>query len=698
MGPDRVGRNALKRKWVFVILAKLFNVLIAGNIFPAQFRLNRTTLIPKAGKDLTEAKNWRPITISSIISRVFSGIIDARLRSKITLCERQKGFINENGCLANIRILNAVLKHMKAGQGGTIVQIDITKAFDTIPHVSIKEGLLSMGIPPYIADYVFGMYNGVSTTMKVGKDSFNINLLRGVKQGDPLSPLLFNIVMNPLIEHLNGTEFGLKFENAKINVLAFADDIIIVSDSAEGAQSMLNITNAYLQYLGLSIANDKSGTFRIQCKNKSWHIDNPHLKCGDFDLPYIGPERDFEYLGVKFKPWQGLSNNDCCKALIEASQRVRGLKLKPPQKIDLIKQFIIPHYLYILTADVPCQGALEILDCEMRSIYKSILHLPQSTTNGVFYTTIKDGGLGLPRFSNKVRLTALRNGMKLLNTDDITLREALKSECYEEKLVDLSRTLGINWEDRDNINWDALKKESLAEEWKCWSNCASQGQGLRWFRNDKFGNEWLLNKSLLKPGRFIDALRLRTNTFGTRVVLNRAKQDVPLECRECHCAAESLGHVLGACPSLHGHVIRRHNDILDVVTTALEEQGAVDVLKEQSFMVNGDRMKPDLVFCKDGNGFILDVTVRYENGGSLDRARAEKVNKYRKLIPLMLKYYKDKNWKVLPVVIGARGAIPPSTIKALKEIGIFNTQLIRTLSLIAFRSSIEMACQFIGNF
>lgn len=95
------------------------------------------------------------------------------------------------------------------------------------------------------------------------------------------------------------------------------------------------------------------------------------------NLSYIGPNNTFEYLGVKFKLREELVNESCCKGLVEASIRAKKFKLN----IDLINQYI-PHYLYVLTADIPTLGALELLDMSfMRSIYKAFLHLPQSTTN-----------------------------------------------------------------------------------------------------------------------------------------------------------------------------------------------------------------------------------------------------------------------------------------------------------------------------
>jgi len=86
-----------------------------------------------------------------------------------------------------------------------------------------------------------------------------------------------------------------------------------------------------------------------------------------------------------------------------------------------------------------------------------------------------------------------------------------------------------------------------------WEQLSSQGQGVGEFRGDKIGNAWLRNPKLLKPSRHIDALKLRTNTYGTRVVLNRIFP-INTMCRGCGMQRETLGHISSGCV-----IIRRTN-------------------------------------------------------------------------------------------------------------------------------------------
>ncbi|XP_078051849.1 uncharacterized protein LOC144477995, partial [Augochlora pura] len=208
-GVDGITKPCLRRKGLLQTLAKFYNLLMLFQIYPAQWRVNRTTLIPKPGKSVEDVKNWRPITIGSLLGRIFSSLLERRLRSKIVNSIRQKGFTKEDGCKHNISILAKTIKEMKEKTGGVVTVVDISKAFDTVPHSAIEDGLKCKGIPAMIRKYIRGMYLNCQTEIKAKSGSVKVTQKRGVKQGDPLSPLLFNTIIDPIIDHINETTEGI---------------------------------------------------------------------------------------------------------------------------------------------------------------------------------------------------------------------------------------------------------------------------------------------------------------------------------------------------------------------------------------------------------------------------------------------------------------------------------------------------------
>lgn len=119
-------------------------------------------------------------------------------------------------------------------------------------------------------------------------------------------------------------------------------------------------------------------------------------------------------------------------------------------------------------------------------------------------------------------------------------------------------------------------------------------------------------------------------------------------------------------------------------------------MEEPSIQHQGERFKPDLVVWNEERALIVDVTVRYENKEYLALAAAEKIQKYEHIANKMKEDLKVRKSEVIPIVIGSRGALPPETTKILGQLKIGKADWL-TLSMIALRSSIEIANAFMDN-
>ena len=128
------------------ILKILFNFILISKIQSNALNNNGTILIPKQGKDASRVENYRPLTIGSLISRTYRGIIDKKLREVVSFSPRQKGLVHESGCFNNIHILNETMKATKTKKGLVAIQLDIVKVFNTVPHKAIEAALERLGL------------------------------------------------------------------------------------------------------------------------------------------------------------------------------------------------------------------------------------------------------------------------------------------------------------------------------------------------------------------------------------------------------------------------------------------------------------------------------------------------------------------------------------------------------------------------
>lgn len=496
------------------LLTILFNILLVEGHFPTSWKTNRTTLIPKPDKDLNEINNWRPITVGSLLSRTFSAVLNNKLRQFVLQIYQQKGFSNEDGCRFNVTLLKEIINQMKSKSGGIITMIDITKAFDTIPHSMIGVGLQKKRVPTHITNFIKKMYKGCKSSIKAADNrKVEVKLKRGVKQGDPLSPLLFNLDVEPIIECISGETTGVPINNESVSVLAFADDVVLVAKDVTEARKQITYLNDYLTNIGMSISVTKCATFQIVQKNKTWYIKDPVINVMNKAIKNIEPDQALLYLGTKIHPWSSLRKGNEVPTIVKIIKNVKRLYLKPYKKIGLIQTFILPQFIYNLTINSPSKGTLKMIDSEIRQHIKDMLHLPISTSSGFFYTPKKDGGLGLIKFQNLVPLAAIKNSIKMQQSKDPVMRTISQSDSLKERVDSYCRDLRINMP-------ESLKEVDRAKillknrETSSWEDLQLQGQGVNEYRGDKIGNRWLMEPSLLKGSRFIDAIRLRTNTFG----------------------------------------------------------------------------------------------------------------------------------------------------------------------------------------
>ena len=174
---------------------------------------------------------------------------------------RQKGFTSESGCKINIELLNSALNYSKRNNGGIFTIVDISKAFDTVPHAALKPCLAKNGVPAPIVDLIGDMYKECKTNVRTKDGGVEITIRRGVKQGDPLSPLLFNLCLEPLLEAIEEQCSGLKInENRKVPVLAFADDVVLREAEAREVQHQVNVLIDYLQSLEMNLSIKAGGS------------------------------------------------------------------------------------------------------------------------------------------------------------------------------------------------------------------------------------------------------------------------------------------------------------------------------------------------------------------------------------------------------------------------------------------------------
>ncbi len=227
-------------------LAEMFTeIMQEGSRVPQYWKETITKVLFKKG-DETLPENYRPIAILSILYKVFSRVLCSRVEDALYRAQSvdQAGFRPGYNCedhLLTIEILTE--KSLEFNMPFWACALDFQKAFDTVQYSSLWHALLEQGIQPQYIELLSRLYEGQSCRVQTEKVSRAFKLQRGTKQGDPISPPLFNSVsqsfMGPLAEKWTKMKMGVQLGNRYLQNLRFADGILLVARSLGEIRTML---------------------------------------------------------------------------------------------------------------------------------------------------------------------------------------------------------------------------------------------------------------------------------------------------------------------------------------------------------------------------------------------------------------------------------------------------------------------------
>ncbi len=690
-GPDHLSVQDLKRKVGERpgFLAGVYTIWLMAGKVPEKLKESRSILLPKGTSNLDQIGNWRPLSISSVLLRLYSKILAKRLTRNITLHPAQRGFISAPGVEQNSVLLEHAIRKQKKGKGTLAVAfLDLAKAFDTVSHDLIVKGLIRLGIPNQFINVVEDMYEGATTTFKAAEgETRPIQINQGVKQGDPLSPILFNVCLDPLFCSLERNGIGWTCEDMSVTALGYADDTAVLSNSREGLERNLSLVQAYCDRVGLRLNVKKSYVFHIRSDGKTFTVNNtaPYMVGGE-QIPWIKPEESTRYLGKMFGPWKGMTVPNLKRQIDDWASNVAAAPLKPFQALEIWRGTILPRVKARILHSRPSMTMLKDLDVQIRGHIKRLLHLPEAVTNALMYTKTKHGGLGITCLSDAVPDLTIKGLHKLCwQTPSLTIRRLARSLGVRKTLEDMcvkypewkpvppsqkSSTTPTGIDDSDETSRGNGNSSVPKEKWcRYWANQGTQGTGTDTWMRFRESNSWI-RAGTYTEGEAISALLLRTNCVPTRECTSRYTNMKNVQCRRCGTTVETTGHISGWCPSVKRSRILRHDSLCKILSNKAVKAGWTPHW-EPVFDGPSGKLKPDLVFVKNEQAVIVDPTVIWEKDSkSLDDAATGKEDKYSCIQDQVKDRFEISEVQVFGLPVGARGGWTQRNDRVLKALGL----------------------------
>lgn len=195
-------------------------------------------LIPK--KDSPTTFNYfRPLCLCHFLNKIFTRILCDRLKSLLPklIEEEQSAFLQGRDIVDNVLLAQEMVQHLdKRVRGHNIMfKLDMMKAFDRVSWDFLQRCLLKFGFHPLFVQLIMNNLSASWFSILInGSQSGFFKSSRGVKQGDPLSPYLFLLVVEALSRGLKALQqggstasFSLPRGARRVSHLCFADDLVI---------------------------------------------------------------------------------------------------------------------------------------------------------------------------------------------------------------------------------------------------------------------------------------------------------------------------------------------------------------------------------------------------------------------------------------------------------------------------------------
>lgn len=562
---------------IILIYIDIFEQMLLETEIPDSFKKGVITPVLKKGKDPRNTENYRGITVTSIHGKIFEYVLLEKAGiNKIQQSNLQFGFTS--GLSPNIAalVLSEIYSETKGKEALFVTTLDSQKAFDVVCHDILLDKLYFAGIDLPFWNIIYELYNSITSSVKwQGGISDSFPVKQGVRQGGILSTYLYKQYINDLLESLEKYRFGSSLGSIFAGCPTCADDIVLLSDSKQEMQDMIDIVHSYANSHRFQIHPTKSNTIVKSASKKSIEsIQNDETK-----LIMAGNEIDIKsettHLGLKRCTTSETSINT--EERINLARRtlysliksgVHGSNgLNPRTSYKIYQIYVLPRLLYGLESLNLLEKDIDLLAKFHIKTLRQIQSLPEATAKSAVYLLI--GALPIQGELHKRQLSLFHS---IANSNNCSIKAIAWRQfnvgspssffvriseiltLYNLPSFEMTMSTNIS-----KLEWKMLTKEALNEYWtlNLREDCRNRSTlNMLSIENMSIGKTHLVwdssansvkevRQSITKARMLTGRYMLQTN----KVKFNQAEIDPT--CPVCRTEDEDLTHMLTSCPSYH---------------------------------------------------------------------------------------------------------------------------------------------------
>ena len=718
-GPDGIPYSILyKFDSLHHILATLYNRILITGATPHSWSESVVKLIHKKGP-VGDPKNFRMIALTSCIGKTYHLLLAKRFTFYLTSnnyldSTLQKAFLpGINGCIEHNYVLDEIIQNAKTKKRTThITFFDLEDAFGSVPHPLILHSLRRFHFPAVIQFYINNLYTNQSS--RVFTKTFSTAVFpfkKGVFQGDPLSPIIFLMVFNPVIEYLQSElGSGYDLDGQKFITLPYADDFCLITTNKRTHQRIMTAINSKIDTMGMKLKPVKCRSFSI----KSGSPSDLNFQIGENIIPTIFHEEQ-KFLGKVLFPF-GKSSDTYKYIHSELLQKLSNLDavlIRDEFKLWIYKNYLLPSVRFILTIHDLTKSDLKHLDVFTDKYVKKWTGVPPSATNAMIHMK---AGLDIPSITQLYRLTHCL----------AHCRTRLQGDDKVNHALDIKLTRESRWTKKQSITKDAeqqflnispqntdlpprkllikVKDKLSSENETMWLNhiksLVKQGHFLLLATEEKNDMIWKSYMFDLKKSTLKFLLNSCLDTLPTQVNLCQWGKSTSDLCKLCLNAdpplqgqkRETLQHSLNSCSTAlkQGRFTWRHDNIIKYICQCIDKTKYTLYADVHPYsLANGGTippnllvtpLRPDIVILSGDEVNIFELTVPLEP--NIKTAHDRKREKYSHLETDISSHIVNLE----PFEIGSRGYISKENKSRLNSL---HKLCDKTISFTTFRNNIS---------
>ena len=502
-GPDNIPGELIKNmpQDFHDALFLVFTLLARSRTTPTSWLQSKTVLIYKKG-DPCVMDNYRPIALANHLYKIWTAVI-AQILTEFAehnniLSDTQEGYRKGRSTNRAVAHLQLLLEDAHTNNKNLyITYIDFKGAYPSVDHTQLRRIILDLGVPQDVCDLIQSLHEGANTTFLTPHGlTPPIPIERGTLQGDPLSTILFDLMMEPLTRWLQkgNHAYTTVATNTPHEGILYADDVALTCKSIQSTQTQLKKIELFGEWSHIKVnpakcritgwvpklqSIQKKNERDAALKNSLAHVNilNTHIPtlAQDEPLPggYLGCQLTASLSPGPQKQWL----NDTLKL---AQSAIQSAPVSIKTKIAMIQYLIYSKVRYTMGQMMYDHEFLARMDALIASTTKQAWKLPRYLPTAAAQSSTEDLGLDSPSLAMDYGAAAaavlkdlLNDGGRLGNLARASIAHLSKQKEFWPKELILDSGIGFLSKAHALLQLTATKIEGIPSSWQGNNLCKS---------------------------------------------------------------------------------------------------------------------------------------------------------------------------------------------------------------------------------